>query len=405
MKEVDVLIIGAGPSGTISGAILHKMGFNVYCVDKESFPRFVIGESLLPNCMNYLQKAGFLEAVERYGFQYKNGAAFSYKNEYRYFDFCDKTTPGFGTTFQVVRGEFDKILADEAILQGVKIDFNTLVTDVKFDENFARVFITKDGKNEEIKAKFILDASGYGRVLPTLLNLETSSHLSSKIAYFTHITDNITEPLYDRNKILITTHPDFKEVWFWLIPFSNGRCSIGVVGEERFVNLPNLSGEEILKTHTYKAPMLSRLLKDAIWDTPVRNISGYSKNVSKLYGDRYILLGNSSEFLDPVFSSGVTIAMHSADLAASCVGKILKNEPCDLENDYAKPLMIGIDTFRTYVDGWYNGKFQDVIYAKNVNHRVKRHISSILAGYAWDINNPYVARSKDALNALWEYVK
>ena len=401
MKNVDVLIIGAGPSGSISSALLRKNGFKIYCVEKEQFPRFVIGESLLPNCMNYLEEAGFLDAVNRYGFQYKNGASFSWGDEYRYFDFCDKSTPGYGTTFQVIRSEFDKLLIDEAIKQGVEVSFNTEAKNIDFQKDFV---LTTLSNGEVVKSKFIVDASGYSRVLPTLLGLEVKSHLSEKKAYFTHITDNITEPLYDRNKILITTHPEHRGVWFWLIPFSNGRCSIGVVGEDEYIKIANLNELETLKSHVYKAPLLNRLLKNAVWDTPARYIQGYSKNVSQLYGDRFIMLGNATEFLDPVFSSGVTIAMHSASLASKCLNKILKDEPCDLEKEYAKPLMMGVNAFRTYVEGWYNTKFQDVIY-NGKNQTIKRNICSVLAGYAWDESNPYVSRSDEALNALWEYCR
>ena len=125
MRCVDVLVIGGGPSGSIVSALLNKQGIKVLCVEKEKFPRFVIGESLLPNCMNILREAGLLEAVEAYGFQYKNGAAFSWRDEYRYFDFCDKSSSGDGTTFQVQRAIFDKILIDEAIKQGVEVCFET----------------------------------------------------------------------------------------------------------------------------------------------------------------------------------------------------------------------------------------------------------------------------------------
>lgn len=402
MQEVDVLVIGAGPSGSIVSAILHKQNLKVLVVEKEKFPRFVIGESLLPACNEILQEAGFLEAVKKYGFQFKNGAAFSFGDKYRYFDFCDKSTSGYGTTFQVQRGDFDKLLIDEAIKQGVCVNFEVAVEDIDFQSDYA---IAKLSNNESIKAKYIIDASGYGRVLPKMLDLEIPSKLTPRRAIFTHIEDNISEILYDRKKILITTHPQFRDVWFWLIPFSNGRCSIGVVGIEEHIMIENASLEEILKTHTYKAPMLERLLNNAKWDTPIRTIYSYSKDVKKLYGDRFILLGNASEFLDPVFSSGVTIAMYSARLAGNLVPKILNGQNIDLEKQYVTPLMIGINAFRTYVNGWYSGIFQDVIYAKTENNDIKRQICSILAGYAWDTNNPYVLKSDSALKALWEYVR
>lgn len=402
MKEIDVLVVGAGPSGSVVSAILHRQNLKVLVVEKEKFPRFVIGESLLPACMGIMEEAGFLEAVKRHGFQFKNGAAFSWGDKYRYFDFCDKSSKGYGTTFQVQRGDFDKVLIDEAIKQGVPVKFEVALEGVEF-QNDAVVANLSNG--ETIKAKYIVDASGYGRVLPRMLDLEVPSTLTPRKAIFTHIEDNISEVLYDRKKILITTHPRFRDVWFWLIPFSNGRCSIGVVGEEKTIDIDGKDLAETLKSHTYEAPMLNRLLNNAKWDTPVRTIKSYSKDVRQLYGDRYILLGNASEFLDPVFSSGVTIAMYSALMAGNLVARILKGESVDLENEYAKPLMIGINAFRTYVNGWYSGEFQDVIYTNAENNDIKRQICSILAGYAWDTNNPYVTKSDNALKTLWEYTK
>ena len=398
MREVDVLVIGAGPSGAIVSSLLHKNGFKVLCVEKENFPRFVIGESLLPNCMNFLKEANLLNVVQKAGFQYKNGAAFSWGDSYTYVDFCDKFTPGFGTTFQVKRADFDKLLIEEVQKQGVEVKFNLAIEAVSFENDFA-LATTKDG---EIKAKFIVDASGYGRVLPRLLNLETKSTLSSKKAYFTHIKDNISEPLYDRNKILITTHPTNREIWYWLIPFSDGTCSIGVVGEDRYLNV-GLDDKETLKKHVYDAPMLKRLLNNAQWLKDARTIEGYSKNVSTLYGERFVLLGNAGEFLDPVFSSGITIAFKSASLAAKCITKKLTSQDVNFKKEYEEELMLGVNCFRTYVEGWYSGIFQDVIYSKDKNYDIKRKISAVLAGYAWDRENPFVVRSDDALNAVHQY--
>ncbi|CZE51435.1 NAD(P)/FAD-dependent oxidoreductase [Campylobacter geochelonis] len=397
----DVVIIGAGPSGSTAAAFCHNAGLKVRIVEKSTMPKFVIGESLLANCNNILEEAGLLEVIENHSFQYKNGAAFSWRDEYTYFDFLDKSSAGAGTTFQVQRAEFDKLLVDEVIKKGVEVSFNTEVVDAKFSDECATLIIKDENENKkELKAKFILDASGYGRVLPRILNLEKPSTLPVRTAYFTHIEDNITEPLYDRNKILITTHPTMRDVWFWLIPFSNGRCSIGVVGEKDRINPDDLTSEITLKTHVYKAPMLKRLLNNASWDMEVKTLNGYSKDVKALYGKRFALLGNATEFLDPVFSSGVTIALYSSKLASKCLIKTLKNEDVDWEKEYKDELMLGVNAFRTYVNGWYDGAFQDVIYTKNKNIKIKRMISSILAGYAWDRQNPFVVKSDEKLKTL-----
>lgn len=403
--QFDVAVIGAGPAGSVASALLRKKGYQVCVLEKQHFPRFVIGESLLPHCMEMLEEAGFADAVRAEpGFQLKNGAAFSWGSRYTEFDFTDKFSDGPGTTYQVRRAVFDKILIGEAAKQGVEVRFGHGVTAFDNSGDFARLNIETDtGKRYELTAKFVLDASGYGRVLPRLLDLETPSHLPPRQAHFTHIDDNITNPKFDRNKILITTHPQHRDVWIWLIPFGGNRCSIGVVGTpDKLVG----ESETVLKKFVYECPMLNEILDKAVWenDFPFRSIQGYSANVKSLHGRHFALLGNAAEFLDPVFSSGVTIALHSAKLAADLLAKQLEGGTADWDTEFAEPLMIGVDTFRTYVDGWYDFRFQNVVYAPDRSPEISRMLSSILAGYAWDTENPFVAKSEQRLTALSEWV-
>lgn len=403
--QFDVAVIGAGPAGSVASALLRKKGYQVCVLEKQHFPRFVIGESLLPHCMEMLEEAGFTDAVRAEpGFQLKNGAAFSWGSRYTEFDFTDKFSDGPGTTYQVRRAVFDKILIGEAAKQGVEVRFGHGVTAFDNSGDFARLNIETDtGKSYELTAKFVLDASGYGRVLPRLLDLETPSHLPPRQAHFTHIDDNITHPKFDRNKILITTHPQHRDVWIWLIPFGGNRCSVGVVGTpDKLVG----ESETVLKKFVYECPMLNEILDKAVWenDFPFRSIQGYSANVKSLHGRHFALLGNAAEFLDPVFSSGVTIALHSAKLAADLLAKQLEGGTADWDTEFAEPLMIGVDTFRTYVDGWYDFRFQNVVYAPDRSPEISRMLSSILAGYAWDTENPFVAKSEQRLTALSEWI-
>ena len=400
----DVAIIGGGPAGAVAAALLNKQGLRVVVLEKKHFPRFVIGESLLPHCMEFIEAAGFGDAVRAEpSFQLKNGAAFTWGGRYTYFDFTDKFSSGPGTTFQVRRALFDKVLIDEAAAQGVDVRFGHGVAAFDNSGAEARLRIEADDGAYELSAGFVLDASGYGRVLPRLLDLETPSELPPRLAHFTHIVDNISSPTFDRDKILITTHPQHRDVWLWTIPFGDNHCSIGVVGTP-----DKLAGdsETVLKKFALECPMLAEVLADAVWENefPFRSIQGYSANVKSLHGRHFALLGNAAEFLDPVFSSGVTIAMHSAKLAADLLVKQFNGEAADWQREFAEPLMVGVNTFRTYVNGWYDGRFQDVIYADNRNADISRMLSSILAGYAWDTENPYVEKSERRLNALAELV-
>lgn len=409
MNQYDVVIIGAGPSGSIAAALLNKKGHRVCVLEKQVFPRFVIGESLLPHCMEFIEEAGMLEAVVAAadeGFQFKNGAAFTWGDRYTTIDFTDKFTSGPGTTFQVMRDRFDQILIEEAQKQGVEVRFQHQVNGIEFTDEAAILTVSDEQQqNAQLQAKFVLDASGYGRVLPRLLDLEQPSLLPERKVYFTHIDDHVTDPQFDRNKILISTHPQFRDVWLWFIPFSHGRTSIGVVGLPQILDNHGAEGAEaILKKFASEIPMLKRILTNANWDNdvPFRTLSNYSADVKSLYGERFALLGNASEFLDPVFSSGVTIAMHSSKLAADLLHRQFSGETVDWQKDYADALKIGINAFKTYVNGWYSNAFQNVIYAENINQDIRRYISSILAGYAWDTNNPYVIQSERRLAVLAE---
>ncbi|MBU1308124.1 MAG: tryptophan 7-halogenase [Gammaproteobacteria bacterium] len=407
MEHFDVVIIGAGPAGACAGAMLSKAGKTVLCVEKQHFPRFSIGESLLPHCMQFLADAGLETALQQqaaaHGFQFKNGAAFL-KHDFRTaFDFTDKFSPGPGTTFQVKRAAFDKILADAAAEQGLQIRYGVTVEQVDVSGAAQALLNVSDdnGRQYQLSAGFVLDASGFGRVLPKLLQLEQASDFPVRQASFCHIRDNITDPRFDRNKILITVHSSLADVWFWLIPFSDGTASLGVVGKQQRFDASQSAADNLWQ-HVQQTPELAQLLAQAEPINEAQSLTGYAANVRTLYGNRFALLGNAGEFLDPVFSSGVTIALRSAAMAVPLVLRQLNGEQPDWETEYSKPLRRGIDTFRIFVTAWYDGRFQDVIFSRQRQAKVTAMISSILAGYAWDQANPYVAEPERRLNVLRE---
>ncbi|SEN87581.1 NAD(P)/FAD-dependent oxidoreductase [Pseudomonas sp. NFACC39-1] len=403
MERRQVVVIGAGPSGAIAAALLKRKGHDVLVIERQHFPRFSIGESLLSHCLDFVEEAGMLDAVNAAGFQRKNGAAFAWGERYSAFDFGDTFSKGKPTTFQVQRADFDKLLADQAALQGVEIRYGQAITRVDFTLASPQLGVQReDGSEYLVEADFVLDASGYGRVLPRLLDLEAPSNFPVRQAVFTHIEDRIDAPAFDREKILITTHPSKRDVWFWTIPFSGGRCSVGVVAAaEHFAGCTD-DLDACLRGFIDETPSLAGVLKNAVWDTPARTIGGYSANVTTLHGPGFALLGNAAEFLDPVFSSGVTIAMRSASMAAGVLHRQLQGESVDWQSEFAEPLKRGVDTFRCYVEGWYAGTFQDVIFYTDGSPDIRRMISAILAGYAWDERNPFVSEPKRRLRMLSE---
>jgi flavin-dependent dehydrogenase len=353
--------------------------------------------------MTFLEEANMLDTVlsqaENLGFQFKNGAAFYRNGEQSSFDFNKKFSDGPGTTFQVKRADFDKALADKAEELGVDIRYKHEVVSIELTDAAAFVSVKNENKSLQFESKFILDASGFGRVLPKLLSLDLPSTLSDKRALFCHIEDEIIDKNYDRNKILITVHPEINDIWYWLIPFSDGTASFGVVGDVLHFN-KSLTDEQQLDSFLRQEPHLANLLRDAKKTTPIKALQGYSANVTQLCGDRFALLGNAGEFLDPVFSSGVTIAMYSSSLAANLLNKQLSGEEVNWQADYAENLKSGVDVFKHFVMSWYDTDLQNVIFFQKEDNDVKSMICSILAGYAWDNKNPYVNKTERRLAAL-----
>jgi flavin-dependent dehydrogenase len=399
-ESTEVLIIGAGPSGSVAAALLRQQGRQVLVIEREQFPRFSIGESLLPQSMQYLEQAGMLRAVVEAGFQFKNGAAFMRDGCYTDFDFRDKFSHGWGTTYQVQRGQFDHILINEAERQGAQVRYRHEVIAIDLDGEKPLVSVKgEDGSMYQVEAGFILDASGFGRILPRLLALESPSNFPVRGAIFTHIEDGIAHG-FDRSKILVTVHPEHSDVWFWTIPFAGGRCSLGVVAETAFLADYQGTDNERLQAIIAGVPSLQALLANAKWDTPARHIIGYSANVSSLWGKGYALLGNAGEFLDPVFSSGVTIAVKSASMAAGLLQRRFAGETVNWQKDYEEPLRLGVNTFRAFVESWYSGGFQKIIFHDGHQPEIRRMISSILAGYAWDQKNPFVKETARRLATL-----
>ncbi|MGH8541288.1 MAG: NAD(P)/FAD-dependent oxidoreductase, partial [Stenotrophobium sp.] len=159
----DILIIGAGPAGAVAAALLVQRGYKVLVLEKQKFPRFSIGESLLAQSLVLIDEAGMLEAVQAGGFQYKNGAAFAWHDRYVEYNFAQKSSPGYGFTYQVIRADFDQILIDEAQRMGAEARFEVEITAADFSGPTPKVTsCDKDGKVEVHTPKFVLDASGFG---------------------------------------------------------------------------------------------------------------------------------------------------------------------------------------------------------------------------------------------------
>ena len=402
--ETDILIIGAGPAGTVAAANLLKQGFAVTLIEKSIFPRFTIGESLLPKVMHALDKNNLIEAIEKCDFQKKEGAQFIKDGEKCFFEFKNKFTEGWDWTWQVTRADFDKALSDEVERRGAIIEFDTSVEEVKFLENEVKVTTLKKDNKTIYTAKYIVDASGNGKVLPRLLDLMKPSELSPKEAVFSHFIE--TNPPQGVNSKRITAIVHEQDTWVWIIPLSDNKCSVGVVASPSFFE-PYLqdNGKANLTEVLANIPETKERFKtvNPVFEPP--HLKSYSSSVTQFYGDRYVLVGNTTEFLDPIFSSGVTLAVESAEVASNLIGKELRNERVNWEIEYSEHLKKGIDTFRTFVEAWYSGDLYNIFFTDEKNAKIKEQLCSVLAGYVWDEKNPFVFKHKQAVSSLSKLLK
>ncbi len=402
--DLDVLIIGAGPAGSTAAALLQREGFRLLVVEKQYFPRFVIGESLLPHCMDLLQEAGLLDCVKQQRFMQKNGAVFLRGHETCNFDFSAQFTAGWKYTYQVPRADFDQALANAVTERGLGILFGHGVTAVAFHDAHARATLEQpDGSSRSVTARFVLDCSGYGRVLPRLLHLEEPSRFPVREALFTHVTGDQRPEGREEGKIWACIHPG--GAWIWIIPFSNGRTSVGVVAEPEFFAGYPAQPEERLRAILSSDPSAGPRLAEMKFVFAPQRISGYACAVKQLFGPGFALVGNATEFLDPIFSSGVTLALASANCAAKVLARQLRGEAVNWQTDYADHVMQGINAFRAYVSAWYDGTLHEIFFAAGANPGIMRQICSVLAGYVWDRSNPYAAQPERALPLLSRIVQ
>ncbi len=403
-NNYDVVVIGAGPAGAIASSRLLQAGLSVLVIEKMEFPRFVIGESLLPQCMNYLEKADLLDCVKDLKSQVKSGVVFYHENERCDFLFKDKYTEGWDYTYQVKRAEFDHALIKEVEKKGANVTFKSEVTDVKTSKESQFVYYTDgEGVKHEINCRFVIDASGYGRVLPRLFDLEIPSDLTSRGAIFTHLVDDKRTDQAAEN-IFVNAFNN-NSAWVWSIPFSDGTSSVGVVGNDEFIKeISEDSGDkfqEIVRTF----PGLDGRYAESKFLFEPKTILGYSIGIKQLHGEGFVLCGNSTEFLDPIFSSGVMFALASGSEAADLVVKELSGEKVDWDKEYDEFLLHGVSVFRSYVDAWYNGNLHTIIFEEDGQEDFKRQICSVLAGYVWDMSNPFVKKHKNLLKTLAKVIE
>lgn len=410
MKDhnTDVLIIGAGPAGSIAAMAAQQQGLSVTVVEKLKFPRFIIGESLLPKCMEHFEEVGVMDLLKKQNYQKKPGVRFLRDDLECTFDFSEQYSESWSWTWQVPRAHFDKVLADEVERRGIDLHYETEVTDITLHPDAtSTTTVKRAGETKEINARFIIDCSGYGRVIPRLFNLNRPNSEEPRKAVFGHFTDRNRPSGVNGQKITFIIHK--RDVWIWIIPFSTGMTSVGFVGNTAYLESFAADDANVhLRRLIHDVPYARERFATEDTVIPAKSVSAYTVATTETFGPGYVITGNSSEFIDPVFSSGVTFATESGLLAAKLVARQLKGEAVDWKTEYQDHMSQGVETFRTYVKHWYDGSLQDIFFYSNAdaNQKIKRQICSVLAGHVWDKTNPFVGPKRArALTSVSKIIK
>lgn len=389
--SVDVLLIGAGPTGAVAGALLARRGFRVLTLEKQWFPRHVIGESLLPRCNELLHRAGLLAAVEARGYTIKHGATFLRGTDTQRFAFKNSMAGDFISTFQVPRDDFDQTLISAARAQGVEVRFGHEAKSFHTESGGVTAGFTElEGDvSREVRARFVLDCSGPARVVSRLLKLEEPSALAPRCSVYTHVEGDQRSEGESAGDTWVVIHET--GAWLWVIPFSNGRSSVGAVAEPALLErVAGATDGEKLRSLIESDPALRERLRGAVPVQPTRRLQGWSTATRRLHGPGWAIAGNAGDFLDPVFSSGVMLALESGAMAADCIARQLGGEAVDWDKEYQAPLRRAIDIFRTFVDAWYKGELAEIFFCQKKPRQEILQITSVLGGNVFNEQNPLV---------------
>jgi flavin-dependent dehydrogenase len=379
----DVAIIGGGPAGSTAATLLAKAGRRVVVFEREKFPRFHIGESLLPFSMQQFDRLGVREKLDatfmpKYGGEITaacgtKGVRFYFKDGYR---------SKRDRAYQVTRSEFDKVLLDNSRDNGAEVREETEVTKLEFTDRCVKLDIEGPGAaRSRIEARYLLDCSGRQTILGSLFNLkQTYDHLR-KFSVFAHY-ENV-ERLPGRNGTLIRMVRGLDR-WFWTIPLTPTRTSVGVVMDTATFRAAKLSPEMAFEKFIAEQPLMVEKMKNATRVTPIYSASDFSYRNKRLFGERWLLAGDAAGFIDPVFSSGVFLAIMSAEKAADALEEVLRDESKRKRafKNYSHAVNRIMDIYLTFVNSWYrNGKeFLEIFLTPSDTIQIAAAVNAVLAG-------------------------
>jgi flavin-dependent dehydrogenase len=377
----DVAIIGGGPAGSTAAALLARAGRRVIVFEREKFPRFHIGESLLPFSMKAFTRLGLHEKFLRSGFMKKfggeivgacseSGTKFYFKDGYR-----SQTDHAY----QVTRGDFDKVLLDHAVECGAEVHQETSVDQVEFSNDEVELGIKCNGSFHSIRARYVIDASGRTSVLGRKFKIKKTYDHLQKLSIFAHY-DGVwrAEGIDGTLTVLIRAI----DRWFWLIPLTAERTSVGVVLDAEAFRNSKLRAEDFLEQALSEQPIIAKRMTDARRVSQVYVEADFSYRSARLHGDRWLLAGDAAGFIDPIFSSGVFLAVFSSELCADALNEVLDHprKARRLFAGYERAVNRAMDIYLRFVKAWYTKEFIEVFLAPRNILGLAPAVNAVLGG-------------------------
>ena len=354
----DAIVIGAGPAGSTAAALLAKKGRDVLLIEKETFPRYHVGESLMPFCWFTLNRLGLAEKMDEIGFVQKQSVQFVTPDgrQSRPFYFHQHREHPSSITWQVERADFDQMLLEKAIANGATVRQSTAVKDVIRDENGAVAGVRTEA--EEFRAKVTIDATGRDALVSRKLGWRKRDPKLNKIAIWTYYEGAMRDPGIDEGSTTVAYIPN--RGWFWYIPLRDNRISVGVVAERDYLYRDGLRepaeimAREVLENVWIQEHLAPGKQVGQFWTT-----GEFSYRSEFCAGDGIVLVGDAFAFLDPVFSSGVFLALKTGELAAVAVDHALDSGDFSAKNFevYGKATCAAIERMRALVYAFYDEDF------------------------------------------------
>jgi flavin-dependent dehydrogenase len=381
--EYDVIVVGGGPAGSSVSTHLARGGLRVGLFERAPFPRFHEGESLLPATLPILDRLGVHDTVAARGFQIKYGASFSDQesNVEKDFFFLERQ-PWPNHSYEVPRGEFDTILLEHARKQGVVVHQPAAVSGLRVEDGGVSVTVMEHGETLTARGAFLVDASGRDGFLATRIGQRERVPNLGKVALFAHFRGGARVPGRGAGNIQIHV---FEDGWFWYIPFSTGVTSVGSVLHAKTIRAWQGSQEDLYAEMIRRCRRVAANLRGAERITPVQPVANFAYVNRPVVGDRFLAVGDAVAFVDPIFSTGVHIALQSGELAAQAVLQAFATRRFEAASfaAYERAVWRGVRPFFKFIHRYYEPAFFELFLRPRNVLGVLNSVLFVLSGGAF----------------------